>query len=95
MIGTSDFCWEEQRHLGEFDGKIKYGRFLRPDEEPGDAVFREKCREDEMRGEAYGMSRWTWRDVTPGGRQAFLHRLRSGLDRSAKINGPRRSSTAS
>jgi hypothetical protein len=24
LIGTSDFYWEDCRHLGEFDGKIKY-----------------------------------------------------------------------
>ena len=24
LIGTSDFYWDDCRHLGEFDGKIKY-----------------------------------------------------------------------
>ena len=91
MIGTSDFCWEEQRLLGEFDGKIKYGRLLRPGDEPGEAVFREKRREDEMRGESFGMTRWIWADLMPPGRRVFLQRLRADLNRSAALFGGRRS----
>ena len=34
-------------------------------ETAGDAVFREKRREDGVRGELLGMSRWTWRDLMP------------------------------
>jgi hypothetical protein len=49
LIGIADFAWPAFGLLGEFDGKVKYGRLLRPDEEPGDAVFREKQREDHMR----------------------------------------------
>ncbi|MDN5916403.1 MAG: hypothetical protein L0I76_15095 [Pseudonocardia sp.] len=30
--------------VGEFDGKIKYGRSLRPGQDPGDVVFEEKIR---------------------------------------------------
>ena len=49
LIGTADLAWPDHGVLGEFDGKVKYGRLLRPGETPGDAVFREKQREDEMR----------------------------------------------
>ena len=42
----ADFGWPAQRTVGEFDGKVKYGRLLRPGQEPGDAVFAEKLRED-------------------------------------------------
>jgi hypothetical protein len=89
-IGVSDFYWEDFRHLGEFDGKVKYGRFLRPGEQPGDAVFREKKREDEMRAEALGMTRWTYIDVMPQGQRGFLARLWAGLQQSASLYGSRR-----
>ncbi|MBA3529619.1 MAG: type IV toxin-antitoxin system AbiEi family antitoxin domain-containing protein [Propionibacteriaceae bacterium] len=50
LLGIADFYWPEFSHLGEFDGKVKYGRLLRPGETAGDAVFREKRREDQMKG---------------------------------------------
>lgn len=90
LVGTSDFYWEEAHHLGEFDGKVKYGRLLRPGEQAGDAVFREKRREDAMRGEQLGMTRWTWVDVMPSGAQSFLQRLRRDLERSIDLYGRRR-----
>ena len=85
LIGIADCYWPEWRHLGEFDGKVKYGRLLRPGEEPGDVVFREKRREDEMRGEQFGMSRWVWADLMPAGQRDFLSRLRVDLARSARV----------
>ena len=41
-----DFYWKRCRHVGEFDGKMKYEKYLRPGETPADCVFREKRRED-------------------------------------------------
>ncbi|HEX5383763.1 MAG TPA: hypothetical protein VFW54_03920 [Propionibacteriaceae bacterium] len=41
-MGISDFYWEQQRHLGEFDGKIKYQRLLRPGETASECVIRER-----------------------------------------------------
>lgn len=49
LVGVTDFAWPKAGLLGEFDGKVKYGKHLRPGEEPGDAVFREKQREDLLR----------------------------------------------
>jgi hypothetical protein len=63
LIGRSDFGWEEHRLLGEFDGRVKYGRLLRPGQQPGDAVFEEKRREDAMREEGWGMVRWVWNEL--------------------------------
>jgi hypothetical protein len=63
LAGRSDFGWREQRVLGEFDGKVKYGRLLRPGQEPGDAVFEEKRREDALRDLGWGMVRWIWREL--------------------------------
>lgn len=63
LIGRCDFGWDDARLLGEFDGLIKYGRLLRPGEQPGDAVVREKRREDALRDENWGMVRWIWREL--------------------------------
>lgn len=77
LIGVADFGWPEHRVLGEFDGRVKYGRLLRPGEQPGDAVFREKRREDRLReATGYSMGRLTWADLaTPGMTAARFRRL--------------------
>ena len=68
-IGTAlgdcrvDFGWEEERVVGEFDGQVKYGRLLRPGQDPGQAVFDEKRREDAIRDENWGVVRWTWSEL--------------------------------
>lgn len=62
-IGFADFGWPEFGTVGEFDGAVKYGRLLRPGQQPGDAVFAEKLREDAMRDEDLRMVRWTWSDL--------------------------------
>ena len=46
LLGTTDWAWPEHGALGEFDGKIKYGRLVKPDQQPGDVVFAEKQREE-------------------------------------------------
>ncbi len=65
FLGRADFGWEDARLLGEFDGRTKYGRLLRPGQSPGDAVFEEKRREDAFRDEDWGVVRWTWDELTP------------------------------
>ena len=68
LVGTTDFAWPEHRLLGEFDGRVKYERYLRPGETPGDAVFREKRREDrlcELLG--WRMIRLVWARPAPAG----------------------------
>ena len=39
LIGISDFYWEDFRHLGEFDGKIKYQKLLRAGDRHRTASF--------------------------------------------------------
>jgi Transcriptional regulator, AbiEi antitoxin len=66
-IGRVDFCWEAQRTIGEFDGKIKYGRMLKPGQSSEDAIFAEKVREDQLRDNGWQVVRWLWRDLySPG-----------------------------
>jgi Transcriptional regulator, AbiEi antitoxin len=63
LVGRSDFAWEAERLVGEFDGRIKYGRLLRPGQDAGDAVFAEKRREDAIRDEDWGVVRWVWSEL--------------------------------
>jgi very-short-patch-repair endonuclease len=58
-----DFLWRDWKVVGEFDGKLKYGRELREGEDPGEAVFREKIREDRLRELGYIVVRWVWDDL--------------------------------
>jgi hypothetical protein len=82
LIGASDFGWHEFRTLGEFDGRMKYGRLLRPGQTPGDAVFAEKLREDEMRDVGWQMARWTWLELSRP--RAIEDRLRRAFARGRR-----------
>jgi hypothetical protein len=55
-----DFAWPEQRVVGEFDGRVKYGRLGRAGE---DVLWEEKRREDALRATDLWMARWTWPDL--------------------------------
>lgn len=85
LIGRSDFSWPEFRHLGEFDGKVKYERFLRKGESASDHVVREKTREDEMRNEGYGMTRFVWSMVMPDTSRRTMAALLPVLARSKRL----------
>jgi Transcriptional regulator, AbiEi antitoxin len=87
LIGYTDFAWPAYCHFGEFDGKRKYTRDVQPDEDPGEVVFREKRREDELRREGAGMSRLIWRDLNPPHRPASARRVRSEMETSARLYG--------
>ena len=63
LRGTCDWAWPDHRTLGEFDGRVKYGRLLLPGQDPGEVVFGEKQREDLLRElTGFGMLRLTWSD---------------------------------
>ena len=49
VIGVTDWYWPAHHLIGEFDGRVKYGRLLRPGQDPGQVVFDEKKREDNLR----------------------------------------------
>ena len=63
LLARLDFCWKEQRTIGEFDGKIKYGRVLKPGQRVEDVVFAEKQREDALRDLGWQVVRWLWADL--------------------------------
>lgn len=81
LLGISDFGWEGAKLLGEFDGKVKYERLLRPGETSADALFREKRREDQMREfSGCSMIRFIWSDLYA--REQSAARLRRALGRA-------------
>jgi predicted transcriptional regulator of viral defense system/very-short-patch-repair endonuclease len=62
LVGRVDFAWVDMRTVGEFDGKIKYGRLLAA-ADGRDAVYQEKLREDALRDLGWQVVRWTWSDL--------------------------------
>lgn len=68
FLGRVDCLWEEQRLVGEVDGRMKYG--------DAEAVYAEKRREDDIRAEAYGFIRWGAQDLRT---DALAHRLKALL----------------
>jgi hypothetical protein len=67
VLARVDFCWEGKRTIGEYDGKIKYGRLLRPGQRIEDVIFDEKVREDALRDLGWQIVRWLWRDLYRSG----------------------------
>ncbi|RCK69114.1 hypothetical protein DT076_12265 [Desertihabitans brevis] len=58
-----DFAWPARRVVGEFDGRVKYGRLLEPGQDPGEVVFAEKLREDAIRPMTWTVVRWIWSEL--------------------------------
>jgi hypothetical protein len=63
FIARVDFCWKERRTIGEFDGKIKYGKLRKPGQSLEDAIYAEKLREDAIRDLGWQVVRWIWADL--------------------------------
>jgi hypothetical protein len=63
FVARVDFCWEEQRTIGEFDGMVKYGRLLKPGQSLEDVIFAEKVREDALRDLGWQIVRWLYADL--------------------------------
>lgn len=78
LVGRTDFCWEALRVLGEFDGKIKYGRELNGPTGIEDVLFAEKRREDALRDLDWQMVRWVAADL------ARPELIRDRLERAAR-----------
>ncbi|MGH8822864.1 MAG: type IV toxin-antitoxin system AbiEi family antitoxin domain-containing protein [Jiangellaceae bacterium] len=58
-----DFLFTEQRTIGEFDGKVKYGRPDQPGIDPGSVVWLEKLREDRLRAMGFEVVRFIWAEL--------------------------------
>lgn len=82
LVGRSDFCWEEFRTLGEFDGRVKYERLLKPGQSLEDVLFREKLREDALRDLGWEVVRWIWADLKRP--QVIAERLERAFARGSR-----------
>ena len=80
LVGRVDFCWDEERTVGEFDGKQKYGRLLQPGQTIEEVVYAEKVREDALRDLGWQVVRWLWRDLYRNG--VLRDRVRRAFARS-------------
>jgi hypothetical protein len=67
LIARVDFFWEEHKTVGEFDGKIKYGRLLKSGQRIENVIFEEKVREDAVRDLGLQVVRWIWSDLYRAG----------------------------
>ena len=72
-VARTDFDWGG-RLVGEFDGKVKYAKLLKPGEDATEVVVREKRREDELRAMGIMVVRWTWDDLRAGRVTALIRR---------------------
>ena len=63
FVGRVDFAWPALGVVGEFDGRIKYGRDLAPEQDPTEVLWHEKLREDLLRELGWLVVRWVWADL--------------------------------
>jgi hypothetical protein len=87
LLGITDFAWLEWRHVAEFDGMRKYRRDLKPGEDPGEVVAREKVREDLIRAECLGMSRVVWPQLSRRSWRSMVRDVRVGMEQSRRLYG--------
>ncbi|NYE37763.1 hypothetical protein F4692_002896 [Nocardioides cavernae] len=82
LVGRTDWAWLKHNGLGEFDGKVKYGRLLEPGQDAGEVVFQEKRREDQLREATDAwMVRLVWSDLDRPSQTAA--RIRAKLARAS------------
>lgn len=82
-----DFGWLPDHHTGEFDGLMKYGRLNPHSTDVGKVLVSEKRREDLVREQLLGMSRWTWEDLAPRRRSITADRINRGRETSRQLYG--------
>ncbi|GEN79320.1 type IV toxin-antitoxin system AbiEi family antitoxin domain-containing protein [Actinotalea fermentans] len=80
FIGRTDFWWPCSRVVGEFDGRVKYGRANPSGRPPEEVLWGEKLREDRLRATGVRVVRWTTADLRRP--TAWLQRLRRDVHRS-------------
>ena len=98
FVARPDFLWRDHGVVGEFDGKIKYHKLLRPGETITDVVLREKQREERMRELGLIVIRWVWDDLYHRPEELLeriLHALKAGTPFAGRtrMNRPVASST--
>jgi len=71
----ADFAWPDRGLVGEFDGRTKYGRALRPGTDPAEVLWQEKRREDRIRAEGLAVVRWVFPEIDDPGPNGMTARL--------------------
>ncbi|WP_182113580.1 MULTISPECIES: type IV toxin-antitoxin system AbiEi family antitoxin domain-containing protein [unclassified Actinotalea] len=77
LIGVVDFLWSGAAVVGEFDGRVKYGRTNPSGRPPEEVLWDEKVREDRLRSRGYAVVRWTTADLRAP--EHWITRLRRSL----------------
>lgn len=72
----ADFAWPALGVVGEFDGRVKYGRSARPGVDLGRVLWEEKRREDRTRATGLTVVRWIWSEIDAPGPDGMVSRLR-------------------
>lgn len=86
-LGRVDFLLEKFGVVGEFDGKVKYGRLVPEGQTPADVLWAEKTREDAIRAMGWQVVRWTWDERrTP---EVIVRRILDAIERARLSPAPR------
>lgn len=85
FVARTDFDWDDCCHVGEFDGKQKYGRLNPFTDDPGRQLSEEKVREDRIRATQRGVTRWIWGELFPDRAPATARRINTDRERSRKL----------
>ena len=83
VVARADFAWPSLGVIGEFDGRVKYGRELAPGQDPVEMLWKEKIREDLLRDLGWQVVRWIWADLHHPA--AWLARLERAFSRGHPI----------
>ena len=83
-LGRVDFLLDGV--VGEFDGRVKYGRLVPDGERPSDVLWAEKRREDAIRDAGWQVVRWTWDELTTPG--VVADRVRRAVARAGRAEPP-------
>jgi hypothetical protein len=89
IYARTDFWIEAHQTVGEFDGKVKYGRALYEqsgdlgDVDLGAVLFAEKRREDDIRTDGAEVVRWTWSELD-GHDRTIRGRFEAAFARAAR-----------
>lgn len=82
VVGRVDFLFDEEKTIGEFDGRVKYRAVPEDGLSAEDVVWREKRREDAFRDLGYEVARSIWDDLRHP--QLVVARYRRCFERAAK-----------
>lgn len=85
VVARTDFAWLLYCHTGEFDGMKKYGRLNPFSTDPGHAIEKEKIREDLVRAQPLGMSRWGWAGLEPSAQKSTAAMIHRGMEQSRRL----------